>query len=157
MAWYIAELKKRLLSKIEVDGAGCWNWTGAKRHGYGAIRVDGKTLGAHAVAFMVYRGPIKKREHVCHRCDNPACINPDHLFTGSPADNVADKVAKGRQSRQKGVDAARVKLTEADVRDIRDATGIPLREIGRRFGVSHVQVLRIRSGQSWSHLNGGAQ
>lgn len=82
---------------------GCWFWTGAKtRDGYGVIIDGGVMKSAHRVAWELYRGPIPKQEttqHGCcvlHRCDNPCCVNPDHLFLGSQLDNIADAVAKGR-------------------------------------------------------------
>ncbi len=76
---------------------GCWLWTRMwDKDGYGRVRHNGKQRGAHRVAFELFRGAIPEGMCVCHRCDTPACCNPDHLFLGTSVDNVVDRVAKGR-------------------------------------------------------------
>lgn len=79
-------------------GKGCWNWTAAKICGYGAFSALGEQR-AHRVAYRLFVGEIPEGLYVLHKCDNPKCIRPDHLFLGTQQDNVDDKVAKGRQSR----------------------------------------------------------
>ena len=79
----------------------CWEWTdGCDGDGYGVVGAGGKTVRAHRVAWEVAHGPIPDGVHVLHQCDNPPCINPAHLFLGTQADNMADKVAKGRPPGQ---------------------------------------------------------
>jgi hypothetical protein len=90
----------RLLFTIQDDG--CWPYAKSidySRGGYGSIKIDGRSIGAHRAMYERLYGPIPEGLHVLHDCDNPACINPDHLFLGTNADNMADREAKGRSYR----------------------------------------------------------
>ena len=78
----------------------CWPWQGAKlKTGYGVVKHQCKQYKAHRASFVIHRGQIPSGMFVCHHCDNPSCVNPSHLFLGTPQDNMTDKVRKGRQSR----------------------------------------------------------
>jgi hypothetical protein len=89
---------------------------------------------------------------VCHRCDNPRCVRPEHLFLGTPLDNTRDCVAKGRIAR--GERSGRARLSAAQVYEIRSRhlRGEPLRALGRAFGVDHKTIKRAVDGKTWSHL-----
>lgn len=94
-------LSARLMAScIPIPEAGCWLWTASTAKGYGQIRIGGKSTSTHRAAYEAFKGPIPTGLHVCHRCDTPICINPDHLFLGTPRDNAQDKVAKGRAAAQ---------------------------------------------------------
>lgn len=119
-------IRYRFLEKIEFDAlTGCWLWTGARHpQGYGFIkRKDGTQLRAHRVAYELAYGPIPPGLQVCHRCDNPRCIRPGHLFLGTARDNAADMVAKGRAARNAGERNGGALLTRPQVVQIREASG----------------------------------
>lgn len=95
-------LLKRFMARVvkSDDPNGCWLWTGSRsgHQGYGGIRIGNKTVKAHRASHELFKGPIPPGLYICHTCDNPPCVNPDHLFAGSHLDNMRDKMAKGRHS-----------------------------------------------------------
>ena len=129
----------------------CWLWTAAKSSfGYGVFAMDGShdLRGAHRVSWFLHHGEWPA-DCLLHACDNPACVNPHHLREGSRAENMADKVIKGRQPR--GTATGRSKLVEADVIAIRRSP-LSQAELGRRYGVHRVTVFDILKGKTWKHL-----
>lgn len=146
------QVDKDSLYRTEVGLAkDCWEWVGFReeRAGYGVFCKK----SAYRVAYEMANGPIPKGMHVCHRCDNPRCIRHDHLFLGSAADNVADKVSKGRQTR--GTSVKTCKLTEEQVRSIiaEYATGeVWAHQLGAKYGVHEDTIRKIIKGESWKHL-----
>ena len=97
----IGTVEERFWSKVEIiPGHECWEWTGGKnRGGYGTFYLAGRTLGSHRVSYELNIGPIQEGLSVLHRCDNPGCIRPEHLFAGNQTDNISDMIAKGRHYR----------------------------------------------------------
>jgi HNH endonuclease len=82
----------------------CWLWDGSlNMYGYGKIKVDGKVWGAHRISFILHIGEMPDGMLVCHKCDNPSCVNPKHLFLGSPRDNTIDSVRKNRHANTKTI------------------------------------------------------
>lgn len=151
---------ERIMDKIVVDEqTGCWNWIGAKdRAGYGvlvsAINYDKRQLPAHRVMFYKVNGRLAN--WACHKCNNKSCVNPEHIYDGTPADNARDRTESGQVVGQRGEEHHEAKLTESDIRFIRSipvsvrGSGFRLAE---RFGVSPSLISVIRSGKYWKHLD----
>jgi hypothetical protein len=144
--------RRRLLEYREITEAGCWEWTKSKKRlGYGCIKISmRKSATAHRVSYAVFTGTeLDEDTVVCHRCDNPACFNPDHLFHGTHADNVRDRVAKGRSAT--GINNGRSKLTPEKVYEILDALdeGVGVEQIARYYGVDGGVIRDIRIGKTW--------
>lgn len=141
---------ERFRSKVAVGPPGeCWEWQAARGpKGYGRYNTGGSVKVASRMAWELTFGPIPAGLLVCHRCDNPPCVNPAHLFLGTHADNSLDMVAKGRSPRAPGERSGKAKLTEDQVRAIRAAyaAGEPTRSIAGRFGTTHRYVRHVATG-----------
>lgn len=143
----------------ELDESGCWIWTGAKNsYGYGDCVFLGKRTNASRAAWILKNGEPTEGMVVCHSCDNPVCVNPDHLWLGTQGDNVRDCVAKGRCAGHFVPGAAHPrpcgKLSVEQVRlakKLHFEDGISQSEIGRRFGVHSSTISRAVRGEYWSH------
>lgn len=135
---------------------GCLEWRGAKNpRGYGKIMRGGKTIAAHRHAYELSKGEIPHGKHVLHRCDNPSCVNPEHLFLGTQADNVLDMHAKGRARCQSGEAHYRSKLNATDVERIRDIwlAGTETTEsLGRYFNVHPATIWYVVKRRSWREV-----
>lgn len=157
-------IEDRFWEKVLKAGAGdCWEWTAAKKGiGYGQIARGRKGAGpitAHRLSYEIHHGPVPNGRFVCHTCDNPGCVNPAHLYAGSPADNMRDRKQRGRAtggrpvgSVPSGGNSPTAKITEQDARKIIEWQG-SVREIAKIFGISESQARRIRSGKQWGHLH----
>lgn len=156
---------------------GCWLWTGAHdADGYGKVKTrfhggQRQLLSTHRFAYWLKHGEIPDGLLVCHKCDNAGCCNPAHLFIGTQADNIADKVSKDRQSKgsrhaaalrrrgpfernpRRGEAHPLAKLTNSQVREIRRLSpGLSQRKIGSMFGVSHVVIGHVLLRKTWAHV-----
>ena len=120
-----ATAEERFWAKVDKRGplilkSRCWVWTASQSaDGYGHFRVGNKTLKAHRWSYGFHIGPVSNSLLVCHRCDVPSCVNPNHLFLGTDQDNATDCINKGRAKHIAGVAVNTAKLTEAQVLDIR--------------------------------------
>lgn len=135
--------------------SGCWLWIGTEfkaRGGYGAFfnkELGAKTYRAHRAAWFIYKGPIPDEMGVLHKCDTPACVNPDHLFLGDQKVNMGDARKKGRQA--KGDKIPRTKLTPDIVRAIRSDTRGP-KVLGALYDITARRVCEIRKRTRWAHV-----
>lgn len=152
-------LQVRFDAKVQ-KGEGCWLWQGVLSAGYGQLwsggpRAEGRMLGAHVVSFLLHKGPVPGDKFVLHCCDVRACVNPEHLFLGTQADNMADKAAKGRAWRPVGELHPGAKLSDSDVLLIRSEAkrgrrGV-LSALASRFGVSPSHISSIVRGKDRAH------
>jgi HNH endonuclease len=140
--------EQRFWAKVDRTGSedACWNWTGSRcglRYEYGRTTYNQKTIMSHRLAWILTNGEIPAGTCVLHHCDNPACCNARHLFI--------DKTAKKRNNAPRGESAGLRKLTEEQVRSIRQliGEGITQREIAKRFDVSQVAIVQINKRRTW--------
>lgn len=144
----------RLRAKSRSAKNGCTEFYGSlDKDGYGYLTLNGrKFMRAHRLSYMLNRGSIPDGMEVCHTCDNPSCINPEHLFLGTALDNKLDCIAKSRQCR--GVNVRTNILSEADVLEIRKDSRVA-REVAESYGVTRYAIYDIRSGKNWKWLSSG--
>lgn len=137
----------------------CWNWLGGTISGeYGQFGSSEGSKYAHRVAYELYVGPVTDGLYVCHSCDNPSCVNPNHLFLGTQKDNIRDMDRKGRRvvGDMRGEKNGNSKLTEGDVREIKElwATGnYTIADLARMFLIGWTAISDIVKGQKWIHVN----
>lgn len=159
-------LRERFLAKIDKGPhpRGCWMWktrSNCISHATFAVTHTLK-VGAHVASYRFLRGPIPEGMFVCHRCDTPRCVNPDHLFLGDHSANMRDAAAKGRLAlqhsgrikRARGHRHSQSKLTETDVRQIRKevAAGVSLATLARGYGCSGTCIKYIATRRNWAHV-----
>lgn len=133
----------------------CWNWTANKNRegGYGQFSIAGRRQLAHRIAYQLYVGEIPEGMLICHFCDNPACVNPAHLFPGTQADNMIDCMNKGRVFHPVGEKHGHAKLTGDQVGEIRQMSSEGARngDLSRLFGVSRPTISNITHGKRWAN------
>jgi hypothetical protein len=147
------EPKARLLNRV-VEDNGCWIWVGAKSgSGYGKVFFTRKEyILAHRLSYQLFIGEIPKGLFICHKCDTPACVNPDHLFAGTAADNVADKVSKGRQGMGEKIKQSKLKPENIIAIRAEYKSGEMQRHIAKRHGVHFATNSDIITGKTWKHI-----
>ncbi len=152
---------QRFLKRVEKKENGCWDWTASTigETGYGQFNLNNRPVIASRMAWILFRGEIPEDDsayrtlHVLHRCDNPKCVNPDHLFLGTHKDNVKDMVAKGRHrfGIHLGKKNKNAKLDEAKVRYIR-ASCKSCNELARDLEVAAPTIWSVLHGKTWKHI-----
>lgn len=153
----ITDIRTKILQRIRVDSSGCWIWIGyRKKNGYGELTINRKKVMAHRASYAAF---VKDpgRLFVCHHCDNPPCVNPSHLFSGTNHDNVLDSVKKGRRPRNAnprfGETHGMSKLTNESVLKIRGLKGSISQSImSEMFGVSDTVIGEVLRRETWKHI-----
>jgi hypothetical protein len=149
-----ATAKERLTDYSKPTENGCINFTGSKNwFGHGEITYRGKKYRAHRLAYIEYIGPIPEGMVICHKCDNPSCINPNHLFAGTQADNLRDAINKKRMKapNPRGVKHGLAKLTDEKVIAIRKDQRTQ-RAIAADYGIHQTTVKNIKLNRTWKHV-----
>lgn len=135
-----------------IPESGCWIWMHCFSQKYPCTRQGDKSaVKAHIASYRHFKGPIPPGLQVCHKCDIPSCINPDHLFLGTAKDNYDDMVRKGRRRSVRGIDVNTAKLNEDQVLAIRGETGTQ-EEIAKKYKVSQTLISQIRKRKIWRHV-----
>lgn len=141
-------MRMTIMNRSVVTDAGCWEWQGAKSYGYGVIMRNRERLRVHRVSYELWCGAIPKGHVIRHRCDNPCCVNPSHLETGTQAENIQDIVSRGRHGR--------TKLTGQQVAAIRASTQSN-RALADQYKVGIIAIRRAKNGETWKHTPNGTQ
>ena len=148
-------LKERFDRAYKIASNGCWIWTMASTGRYGQITINSKCVLGHRLSYELHKGPIPKGLYVCHSCDNGHCVNPEHLFLGTPADNSRDFIEKGGKPGAYGASHYRTRLTENDVKEIRQLyvnSRMTFRQIGERYNLKPVTIHNIVRRKTWTHV-----
>lgn len=131
----------------------CWEWTAfCNPLGYGMFRLDKAMRLSHRVAYALTNGDIKPGMLVCHKCDNPRCVRPEHLYLGTDADNSRDRMERGGVFYPEGEKNHRAKLNEDQVREIRNSS-LSHKEAADKYGVSYYAIKELRCRKTWAHID----
>lgn len=140
---------------IPIRGKECSDWTGSGVR-YGVVKIYGRTSTASRLSWIIHNGPIPEGLDVCHKCDRPICVNPDHLFLGTKSQNIQDSIAKGRFkfNGKRGTEHYSTHFTEDDIREIRRrcANGESQTKMAAEYGVGQDEISRIKNRKRWKHV-----
>lgn len=150
--------EERFWEKVEmIPFHACWEWMGAINHnGYGSFGRGRKREGqvrAHRFSWELHNGAIPDGMVVCHRCDNPSCVRPDHLFLGTIAENNRDCAHKGRNYNGPRPQSAKLKAVQVQEIRMLHASGRTLRSIAKHYGVTHENIRAIVHRRTWRHVS----
>lgn len=148
-------IKNKILKHVKINEKGCWEWQKSKhKQGYGHCGFKGKVMLAHRVSWMVFKGEIPVSILVLHKCDNPTCVNPDHLFLGTDKDNVQDSILKNRFNRSKGEKHYLANHSEEKVQLAKNlkSKGLKYKEISKLTGIPVGSLSGIINSTAWKHV-----
>lgn len=148
-------LEERFWSKVNKLGPNeCWEWKGSNQKGYGTILIDRKVQRTHRVSYKLSYGDFDETLQVCHKCDNPPCCNPLHLFLGTAKENNEDKIRKGRANMPKGERNHKSKMTATKVIEMRNLfeNGVPRNILSEKFNISWQSVNKIVKREFWKEV-----
>lgn len=153
---YLEISRNRLLNNVK-NKNGCWVWCGyVAKHGYGVSSYRSKGILVHRLSWILFKGELNKDLFVCHHCDNPKCVNPEHLFLGTAKDNIIDSFNKKRKSN-KGEKHPGAKVSEKDVREIFELRkiGWTHQKLADRFKIKQGTISNILHRRLWKHVDIG--
>lgn len=133
----------------------CWIWIGLKnKFGYGRIRMNYSDHTAHRYSYELHKEQIKNYLLVCHTCDRPMCVNPDHLYLGTHQDNAVDRKTRNRNNPRRGSNHSNAKLNEQIVKEIKNNLFkyMSVSEIAKKYNVKYETILAIKTGKNWKHV-----
>jgi hypothetical protein len=147
----------RFLEKVDYNfnENGCLEWIGSLTDkAYGLFSYNGKTVKAHRFSYELFYEKIPEGMVVMHSCDNPKCVNPNHLSLGTQEDNIRDMINKNRDNKAKGSAVGNSKLTEDQVKEIKNKinSGMKQRDIAKEYKVAPNTISNIKNGISWAHM-----
>lgn len=147
--------RKRFFKNVYYAENGCWIWQGAAsgKNDYGYIWHNGKVMRAHRVAWILFKGSLPDNLKVCHKCDTPLCVNPDHLFLGTQKENMYDAIAKNRMPKGEGSSSAKLEIKQVkEIRKLR-VEGLTLQSIANFYQISPITVFDIVHRKTWKHVS----
>lgn len=153
---FTSEFELKVLSTVEITETGCWEKSGTKKGTYGKVRIAGETIFTHRASYLYHFKSIPSNLFVLHKCDNPSCCNPEHLFLGTQLDNMQDMQKKGRRVSitLKGDLNGNSRLKEAEVINI-FLSNVPREWLARNYAVSVNTIDAIKTGRIWKHITEG--